>query len=251
MVYDASARAYDGVPSLNECLHTGPPLQNELCNVIVCNRFHPFAVAGDMRKAFLQICVKEAERDALRFHWIKDKSTEELEVLRFARVVFTLAPSPFLLNAVIQQHLESVLSEYPRTLQEIKNCLSVDHLITGDTTLEGAQQLKHHAVEIFNRAKFTLHKWHSNVSEPEGDCTDDEPSFAKQQLGASPVRGESKLLGLKWDKVDDTLHVSLLSQPATLTKRGILANLAKIYDSLGLVSPVMLEGKKSIEKPMR
>ena len=53
VVYDASARAYDGVPSLNECLHTGPPLQNELCNVIVRNRFHPIAVAGDMHKAFL------------------------------------------------------------------------------------------------------------------------------------------------------------------------------------------------------
>ena len=117
--------------------------------------------------------------------------------------------------------------------------------------MKGAQQFKHHAVEILNRAKFTLHKWHSNVSEPEGDCTDDEPSFAKQQLGASPVRGESKLLGLKWDKVDDTLHVSLLSQPATLTKRGILANLAKIYDSLGLVPSAMLEGKKTIEKPVR
>ena len=166
-------------------------------------------------------------------------------------MVFALAPSPFLLNAVIQQHLESVLSEYPRTLQEIKNSLYVDHLITGDTTLEGAQQLKHHAVRIFNRAKFTLHKWHSNMPEPEGDCTDDEPSFAKQQLGASPVRGESKLLGLKWDKVDDTLHVSLLSQPATLTKRGILANLAKIYHSLGLVPSAMLEGKKTIEKPVK
>ena len=66
--YDASARAYDGVPSLNECLHTGPPLQNELWSIIVRNRFHPIAVAGDMRKAFLQIRVKEAERDALRFH---------------------------------------------------------------------------------------------------------------------------------------------------------------------------------------
>ena len=28
VVYDASAGAYDGVPSLNECLHTDPPLQN-------------------------------------------------------------------------------------------------------------------------------------------------------------------------------------------------------------------------------
>ena len=62
-------------------------------------------------KAFLQTRVKEAERDALRFHWIKHKSTEELEVLRFTKVVFGLAPFPFLLDAVIQQHLESVLSE--------------------------------------------------------------------------------------------------------------------------------------------
>ena len=82
VVYDASSHAYDGVPFLNECLHTGPPLQNELWNVIVHNRFHPIAVAGDMRKSFLQIRVKEAERDALRFHWMKDKSTEELEGLR-------------------------------------------------------------------------------------------------------------------------------------------------------------------------
>ena len=211
VVYDPSSHAYDGVPFLNECLHTGPPLQNELWNVIVHNRFHPIAVAGDMRKSFLQIRVKEAERDALRFHWMKDKSTEELEVLRFTRVVFGLAPSRFLLDAVIQQNLESVQSEYPGTVKEIKNSLYVDDLITGDTTVEGAQQLKHNVVEIFNRAKFTLHKWHSNVPELKGDYTDDEPSFTKQQLGASSARGEYKLLGLKWDKGDDTLYDSFPS----------------------------------------
>ena len=105
-----------------------------------------------MRKAFLQIRVKESESDALRFYWIKDKSTE---VLRFTRVVFGLAPSPFLLfstiTAVIQQHLKSLQSEYPGTVQEIKNSRYVDDLITGDTTVEGAQQLKHRAVEIFKR----------------------------------------------------------------------------------------------------
>ena len=68
--------------------------------------------------------------------------------------------------------------------------------------------------------------------------------FAKPQLGASSVCGKCKLLRLKWDKVDDTLHVSLSSQPATLTKRGILADLAKVYDPLELVSPAMLEGKQ-------
>ena len=82
------------------------------------------------------------------------------------------------------------------------------------------------------------------MPELEGDCADDEPSFAKQQLGASSVRGECKLLGLKWDRVDDTSHVSLPFQLATSTKWGILAILAKIYDPLGLVSPAMLEGKQ-------
>lgn len=34
-VCDASARAWDSAPSLNECLNTGPPLQNKLWSVLV------------------------------------------------------------------------------------------------------------------------------------------------------------------------------------------------------------------------
>ena len=56
LAHDASARAYDGVPSLNRCLHTGPPQQNELWNVIVRNRFHLIAVSGDMRGLLTDTC---------------------------------------------------------------------------------------------------------------------------------------------------------------------------------------------------
>ena len=70
-------------------------------------------------------------------------------------------------------------SRCPKDCPKIKNSLYVDDLTTGDTTVEGAQQLKHRAVETFNCAKFTSHKWHSNVPEPEGDCTENEPAFAK------------------------------------------------------------------------
>ena len=41
IVYDASARAWDSAPSLNECLNTGPPLQNKLWSVLVRGRFNP------------------------------------------------------------------------------------------------------------------------------------------------------------------------------------------------------------------
>jgi hypothetical protein len=54
-----------------------------------------------------------------------------------------------------------------------------------------------------------------------------------------PARG----LGLKWNKIEDTLQVDFPTVPAVLTKRGVLAYLAKVYDPLGLISPMMLEGK--------
>ena len=49
IVYDASARANASAPSLNECLEIGPPLQDQLWNVPIRNRFYPVAIAGDLK----------------------------------------------------------------------------------------------------------------------------------------------------------------------------------------------------------
>lgn len=66
--YGWCTRAHTGAPSLNHCLHAGLPLQNKLWSVMIRNRFRAVALTGDLRKAFLQIQIREAERDALRFH---------------------------------------------------------------------------------------------------------------------------------------------------------------------------------------
>ena len=110
-------------------------------------------------------------------------------------------------------------------------------------TTNEAAELKQDAIEIFDDAKFRLHKWHSNAPELESNMNDGALTFAKQQLRVSPKDNGSKLLGLKWNKVEDSLQVDFPSTPAVLTKRGILAYLAKVYDPLGLLSPMLLEGK--------
>jgi hypothetical protein len=51
------------------------------------------------------------------------------------------------------------------------------------------------------------------------------------------------MLGLKWNKVEDTLSINIPEDEHLVTRRGILGKLAKIYDPLGLVSPLTLEGK--------
>ena len=59
IVFNGSARANERSPSLNDCLETGPPLQNLLWNVLVRNRFKAVALAGDLKQAFLQIRIRE------------------------------------------------------------------------------------------------------------------------------------------------------------------------------------------------
>ena len=248
IVYDASARARRNVPSLNDCLETGPPLQNYMWNVLARNRFRAVAVVGDIKQAFLQVRIQEGDRDAMRFHWLSDLHTRKVEVLRFTCALFGLAPSPFLLAGVIREHLQKYKENCPDVVSEIEKSLYVDDLISGaDTTLQ-AQQLKQSAIQILGDAKFTLHKWHSNVqaleieSGTETSIEREELSFAKQQLGANS--GETKLLGLPWEKESDTLSIVFPKDEVTKTKRGILGKIARVYDPLGLVSPTTLVGKQ-------
>ena len=67
IVYDASAKADSESPSLNECLDIGPPLQRKILDILLRVRFKPVFLAGDMKQAFLQLVIRETERDVLRF----------------------------------------------------------------------------------------------------------------------------------------------------------------------------------------
>ena len=104
IVYDASARAHPTAPSLNDCLNAGPPLQNKLWDVLVRQCCYPVAVTGDLKKAFLQVRIRELDRDALRFHWKQNEHSAH-ETLRFTRALFGLTCSPFLLGGVLECHL--------------------------------------------------------------------------------------------------------------------------------------------------
>ena len=244
VVYDASARASPNAPSLNECLNPGPALQNKLWDVLVRQRFFAVAIFGDIQKAFLQIRIKEQERDALRFHWRVNEDSD-LETYRFTRALFELACSPFLLGGVIEQHMDSWKDAMPEMIESLRKSLYVDDLLSGGLTLEKARERKNCAIEIFSDAKFTLHKWSSNMTELEDSRDTEEVSneltFAKQQLGAQPT--DSKVLGLPWDKTTDTLTVPFPQGETPSTKREVLKQLAKIYDPLGLVTPLTLQGK--------
>ena len=60
IVYDGSARNDNKAPSMNECLRAGPPLQNQ--------RFHLVELKEDLKQAFLEVRIREEDRNVMRFH---------------------------------------------------------------------------------------------------------------------------------------------------------------------------------------
>ena len=89
-VYDASAENKQGVPSLNECLDIGPPLQKMIHDILLRIRVSTIVLAGDIRQAFLQIIIRETERDTLRFIWIHNLDDKNPVILRGTRALFGL-----------------------------------------------------------------------------------------------------------------------------------------------------------------
>ena len=95
-----SAREKSRSFSLNDCLETGPALQNSLWSVLIRTRFKPIALYGDLQKAFLQIRIKD-DPDALKFPWIKGRDPNQIEILQFTRLEFRLVQSPFILGGTL------------------------------------------------------------------------------------------------------------------------------------------------------
>ena len=130
----------------------------------------------------------------------------------------------------------------------------MDDLISGDKTVAGLQHLKQTSQSIFRAGKFDLHKWHFNAPSleqptPHKETIEERPTFhqnenqsyAKNQLGVK--QGETKLLGVPWDKREDTIQTSFPDPITKATKREVLRKIANIYNPLGLASPITLEGK--------
>ena len=70
----------------------------------------------------------------------------------------------------------------------------MDDINIGACTINETERMKQEAVHIFKDGGFSLHKWHSNVQELQGELTSvSDQTFAKESLGTR--HSEVKLLG--------------------------------------------------------
>ena len=151
---------------INGCLKVGPALSPKIFDILVRSRQYGVAVVADTEKAFLSIGVEEIDRDVLRFLWIDDLESDNLELLiyPFFRVVFGVNGSPFLLNATLQNPIKhyNTDTDFAEKLSEL---FYVDDLVAGEANEKDAFEFYQNSKECLWKGGFHLRKWPSNSTE--------------------------------------------------------------------------------------
>lgn len=242
VVSDGSARAGTS-KSLNDLLLTGPTIQEKIFVQLIKFRIHKIVMTADIEKMYRQILVHEDDRKYQRLLW---RDTNDISTFQLNTVTFGVSSSPFLAIRTIHQLADDEADAFPNASRVLKNDLYVDDLLTGENTIENARKLRNDIIQLLERGKFNIRQWASNDRRLLEDLS--ETNINSHIL--LDKDSTLKTLGVYWDANQDKIRYSVKSidLPPRVTKRHIVSEIAKIYDPLGLLSPVILHAKSIMQR---
>lgn len=243
IVFDASAQTNSG--SLNSFLLTGPKLQHDIKDILLKFRIPKFVVSADIGKMFLQILIHSEDR--LYHHlFFRFDSTDAIQEYEFNRLPFGLSCSPFLAIRVIQQLVSDEGDHYPLASRALLENMYIDDLLAGAETLDEALKLQGELIALLSKGGFTLKKWCSNEQELVKNVASEE---VESTVSLCNIENTTiKILGMHWEPNEDRLTYRYTPKDIVLTKRGIMSSIARMYDPLGYLSPVIFRAKTILQQ---
>jgi len=254
-VFDAKR----GNPSLNDCIETGPNLVPPMTEILMRFRSYPIALTADFKQAFLCVGLQEQDRNSARFLWPEDPFSPASRVrhMRWKSAAFGLTSSPFHMSAVMNHHTDQYKHSHPSAVEAMQKGRYVDDVAAGGDTVEECLQLAKDATRIAAEGGFKLRRWTTDnhklqkmLDDFQGEASTEEVINFKDTM--------DKVLGTVWVKGSDLLtfnvdqlikHCHSLRGKSNL--RTVLSISARIYDVLGLVSPVVITCRILIQKIWR
>ncbi|XP_055928759.1 uncharacterized protein LOC129959887 [Argiope bruennichi] len=241
VVFNASSPKSNGV-SLNDLLCKGDVVE-DIFELILRFRTHKFAFTFDIQKMFRQILVVPHQRDYLRILWFDENSHQEV-TFRLKTVTYGTSCAPHLAIRTIKQLALDEASDFPLASEMVLRDLYMDDGITGAPDIQTAQILQQQLIKMFARAGMYLHKWTSNSQELLNSFPTSNPE------NTFPIDEQvSKALGMHWKPFEDLFIFTVkYENESILTKRTVLSVIARLYDPLGLLGPVISKMKIFLQK---
>ena len=241
IVFDASV-VHKGV-SLNDCIHQGPKLQNELFDVLLRFRRNEIALVCDIAEMYLQIKLKPIDRPYHRFLWRSLDTSKPPDEYEFNSLVFGVNCSPFLAQYIARKNAEDNIETYPLASKTVLKSTYMDDSMDSVTDIEEAVKLYHELSTLWGKAHMHARKWLSNSPEVlEHIPVKDRASHVNLNSDNLPT---IKTLGILWiaDRDVFTFKTAIKAEHTQMTKRKFLKRIATLFDPLGFLMPFTIRAK--------
>lgn len=182
----------------------------------------------------------------------------ELSLLTTLRLVFDGSPEtstgislnevmragPFLSVSCLKQLADDEEERFPRAASVLREDFFVDDMLTGAETMNEAAEIRGQIIGMTNTAGLRLSKWSSNNYDLTKDLLKMRVSLDKEHSSTS------RMLGVCGNTEEDTLlfEINQSSEERLISKRKILSKVAQLFDPLGLISPVIICAKISLQE---
>ena len=241
IVFDAAA-TFNGI-SLNDTIHSGPKLQNDIIDLLIRFRMRAIAITMDLQEMYLQIQLDIQDRPFHAFLWRNCEQDIHPNVYMFDRLIFGSTASPYLAQLVSQENAMRFKGQFPRAAETVFNGTYMDDGIDSVDTVKEGKQLYVQLKNLWAKCGMSTHKWLTNSLEL-------QEMIPKEEWGSQKEGGAlSKTLGVAWDHSLDILTFNKfeLESPDLFTKREFLRKMAQVFDPLGFLGPYVLGAKLLIQ----
>ncbi|GBN99825.1 hypothetical protein AVEN_156996-1 [Araneus ventricosus] len=188
---------------------------------------------------YRQILIDPDQHDLQCIVWKTGPNTE-VSAYRLKTVTYEMSNAPFLAIRTLQQLAEDEKSRFPLASEALLHDTYLDDIVSGAPDLKTARRLQSQLRDALQSCGMTLHKWSSNSPELLNSLL----STDVEHLFSVDTDLSVKTLGISWKPFQDrfAFKVSISMKPS-YTKREVLSVIARLYDPLGFLGPVLTKAK--------
>ncbi|XP_053597480.1 uncharacterized protein LOC128668441 [Microplitis demolitor] len=221
----------------------GPKLQDDLFVILTRFRSHIHALTADIEKMYRQIRVHPVDTKYQKIIY-RNGPQASINTYTLDTVTYGTASASHLAVRSLHQLAKDEGHLYPLAATVLMRDFYVDDVLTGANSLTEAALLRDQLNELLKKGGFNLRKWASSSPALISNYPE-HPTSTHMSLN---LEATVKTLGIHWNSREDTLFYSVnLSKFKSFTKRTILSQIAKLFDPLGFLGPVIVYAKIIIQ----
>ncbi|GFW59840.1 uncharacterized protein TNCV_2917221 [Trichonephila clavipes] len=241
VVFNCFSLTDNGI-SLNDIQYNGGVIQEDLYAQMLRFRTYTYAFTADIKMMYRTILINTKQLNLQRIVWCESEH-ESPKIYELSTVTYGTVSATYLAQRTLTQLSMDEEANFPIAASVLRNNLYMDDVYCGAATLEEAIVLRQQLKGILNCAGMELHKLCANHEKLSPD--------PKQNYNFATLT-ETKRLGVSWKPNLNCFFIKVkVCLDSSYTKRDVLSTIAKIFDSVRLMAPVIFKAKIFLQRLWR